>query len=117
MGRWRFLAIFLLAGVFGNLLSALNTHYDNSIGASGGIFGLVGAFAVAVYRLDGPIHAGLRRRLLAFLGVMVAADLTIGWLEPVVDNLAHAGGFIAGVALAFALQPRRRSAVDGARVV
>ena len=41
------------------------------------------------------------------LAFAVAADLTIGWLEPVVDNLAHAGGFVTGVVLAIVLVRRR----------
>lgn len=105
MGRWRFLAIFVLAGAAGNLLSALHARYDVAVGASAGIFGLVGAFVVAVWRLDGPIHATLRRRLLALLALTVTSDLAIGWLEPLVDNVAHAGGFIAGIALTSLLQP------------
>jgi membrane associated rhomboid family serine protease len=122
MGWWRFLAVFLVAGSLGNLLSALNVRYDVAVGASGGVFGLVGAFAVAVYQLDGPMYGMMRRRLLLLLALMVTVDLSIGWLEPQVDNLAHVGGFIAGVALAAGLRrpasarlhPRER-AVDFAR--
>jgi len=117
MGRWRFLVIFLVAGACGNLLSAWQAHYDVAVGASAGIFGLVGAFVVAVWRLDGPIHATLRRRLLTFLALAVVSDLTIGWLEPLIDNLAHAGGFLAGLGLAAVLWPRGRSAVDAAKPV
>ena len=124
MGWWRFLVLFFLAGALGNLLSAFNIRYDVAVGASGGIFGLVGAFVVAVYRLDGPMYAALRRRLLLLLALMVAVDLSIGWLEPRIDNLAHAGGFIAGLALAAVLyrptwthRHLRERAVDGARSV
>lgn len=108
MGRWRFLAVFFVAGMLGNFLSALNVHYDVAVGASGGIFGVVGAYAVAVYRLDGPMYAGVRKRLLLLLTLMVAGDFSIGWLEPQVDNLAHVGGFFAGVTLGMILyRPRR----------
>ena len=122
MGWWRFLMLFFVAGSLGNLLSAFNVRYDVAVGASGGIFGLVGAFAVAVYRLDGPMYAVMRRRLLLLLALMVAVDFSIGWLEPQVDNLAHAGGFIAGVALAAVLYrparthlPPRERTVDTTR--
>lgn len=103
MGWWRFLVLFLVAGSLGNLLSAFNIRYDVAVGASGGIFGLVGAFAVAVYRLDAPMYASVRRRLLLMLTLMVSADFSIGWLEPQIDNLAHVGGFLAGIALALVL--------------
>ena len=124
MGWWRLMVVFLVAGSLGNLLSAFDVRYDVAVGASGGIFGLVGAFAVAVYRLDGPMYAAIRRRLLLLLALMVAVDLSIGWLEPQIDNLAHAGGFVAGIVLAALLYRPLRThlhsrgrAVNAARTV
>ena len=108
MGRWRFLAIFLLAGVLGNLVSAFHAHYDVAIGASGGIFGVIGAFVVSVWRLRSPMYFALRRRLLLVLALMIASDFTIGGLEPQVDNLAHMGGLVAGILIASVLSPPRR---------
>jgi membrane associated rhomboid family serine protease len=108
MGRWRFLVIFLLAGVLGNLASAFQAHYDVAIGASGGIFGVIGAFVVSVWRLRSPMYFALRRRLLLVLALMVACDFTIGGLEPQVDNLAHIGGLVGGILIALVLSPPRR---------
>ncbi len=108
-GGWgRMLVIFFIGGALGNLLSATFAHYDLAVGASGGIFALLGAYGVAVYRLRGPAHIGLRKRLLIMLALMVAADLVIGGLEPQVDNLAHLGGFVAGIILGVLLPARRR---------
>jgi len=107
MGRWRLLVIFLLGGALGNLASAFVAHYDVAIGASGGIFAVIGAFGVGVWRLRSPMYIGLRRRLLLILMLMVASDFTIGGLEPQVDNLAHVGGFFSGILLAVVLWPRR----------
>ncbi|HTS16318.1 MAG TPA: rhomboid family intramembrane serine protease [Verrucomicrobiae bacterium] len=103
MGRWRMLVVFLVGGALGNLASASVAHYDVAIGASGGIFAVIGAFAVGVWRLQSPMYSALRRRLLFALVLMVAADFTIGGLEPQVDNLAHVGGFFAGILLAMVL--------------
>jgi len=111
-GRWRFVVIFLLAGAAANTMSAWIGHYDVSVGASGGIFGLIAAFAVGVFRLHSPVLLAARRRLLLILGLMLTADLTIGGLEPQVDNLAHAGGFVTGVILAFALFPHHQPNAD-----
>jgi membrane associated rhomboid family serine protease len=109
MGRWRLLVVFLLGGALGNLASAFVAHYDVAIGASGGIFAVIGAFGVGVWRLRSPMYIALRRRLLVILMLMVATDFTIGGLEPQVDNLAHVGGFFAGILLAVVLWPRRAS--------
>ncbi len=103
MGRWRMLVVFVAGGALGNLLSAWLARYDVAIGASGGIFAVVGAFAVGVWRLRSPMYVVLRRRMLVLVALMVAADFTIGGLEPQVDNLAHVGGFVAGILLALAL--------------
>jgi len=118
IGRWWLLAIFLVAGTLGNALSVWHAHYDVSIGASGGIFGVIGAFAVAAYQLRSPMYTTVRRRLLPLIALVVTCDLTIGWLEPQIDNLAHAGGFVAGVLLAIVLFPRHEPReVDGTRDV
>jgi membrane associated rhomboid family serine protease len=57
---------------------------------------------VEVYRLRGAIYARARQRLLLVLAGLAGVDFVVGWLEPQIDNLAHLGGFLAGVALALA---------------
>lgn len=113
LGRWRFVTIFLLAGAAGNAISVMMARYDLSVGASGGIFGAIGAFAVTVFRLNTPLYDTVRQRLLVLVLSLVACDLVIGALEPQVDNLAHAGGFIAGLALTTLLWPQRKQAASG----
>jgi len=108
MGRWRMVVVFLLGGALGNLLSASVAHYDVAIGASGGVFAVIGAFGVGVWRLRSPMYLFLRRRLLVVLALMVAADFAIGGLEPQVDNLAHVGGLVAGAMLAVVLGAMRK---------
>ncbi|MCS7048940.1 MAG: rhomboid family intramembrane serine protease [Verrucomicrobiae bacterium] len=107
--RWggtRVLVIFFGAGAAGNLLSAMSQRPDLAIGASAGIFGLLGAFSVAIAELKAPAYATLRASLLRVLFALVAVDLLVGWLEPLVDNLAHLGGFVAGVLIAWLTRPR-----------
>ena len=108
LGRWRMVLVFLVGGALGNLLSASVAHYELAIGASGGLFAVIGAFGVGVWRLRSPMYFSLRRRLLLVLVVMVAADFAIGGLEPQVDNLAHVGGLVAGAMLALVLGARRK---------
>ncbi len=98
-GWVRWLVIFFLGGALGNLLSAALARYELAIGASAGVFALLGAYTVAVSRLRTPPYAGLRPRLLGMLLMLIAADFLIGWREPQVDNLAHIGGFVAGIIL------------------
>ena len=100
-GGWRMLAVFILAGVLANVASAWIGGFDVSVGASGGIFGLVAAFGVAAYRLRAPVPAAVRRRLLGLTAAMVAADFVIGAVESQIDGVAHAGGFAVGLGVAW----------------
>ncbi|KAG6468175.1 hypothetical protein ZIOFF_072746 [Zingiber officinale] len=77
-------SIYLLSGIGGALLSALLLRNGISVGASGSLFGLLGAMAAA----------------LSILIVIVAINLGIG-LFPHVDNFAHIGGFLSGFLLGF----------------
>jgi membrane associated rhomboid family serine protease len=105
-GAGRMVAIFLGAGVAGNLASAWLSQFEVSVGASSGLFGLVSAFGVALYRWRSPVTTGMRRRLLLALALMVGVDATIGFLEPQIDNLAHLAGGGAGLLLAWGLTPK-----------
>jgi rhomboid protease GluP len=106
LGPWRFLAVYLVAGVAGNALSYMVTPPDVvSAGASGAILGVLGALggqrlrfaASARYRGWQVIAA-----LLAYLAVAVGA-------EPGVDTMAHLGGLAAGLVLGLLIPPPTRA--------
>jgi membrane associated rhomboid family serine protease len=71
-----------------------------SVGASGAIFGLMGAFVVAGRRLRYDIT-----QVLVLLGI----NLVFGFLQPGIDWRAHIGGLVVGalVAAIFVFAPRR----------
>lgn len=104
-GRARFLALFLVAGVVGATLSWLGGH-RLSIGASGAVFGLMGAPIVFGWRHRAELPAGLGDRLRKALLPWVGLNLFIGVLVPFIDNLAHLGGLVAGGAMALVLRNR-----------
>jgi rhomboid protease GluP len=115
-GHWRFLAIYLVSGIAGATFSYLLTR-GISAGASGAIFGIAGALAVffLVNRGRGPAAA---QGQLGSMVALLAINGVFGVLNPIVDNWAHAGGLIAGAALAAWLTPRYEPAIDptGSRV-
>ena len=100
VGHVAFLAIYLCAGLLGSVTSVLWHPLLVSAGASGAIFGVVGALAgyLVVQRDAVPraVLSNLSRSTLIFLGFNLYAGLTTAH----VDMSAHVGGFIAG--------PRRR---------
>ena len=102
-GRARFLSIYLLSGVAGNVMSYAFTP-NLSAGASTAIFGLVGAEMVFFYRQREKLGAFGQRRLINILSI-VAINLLIGVSSGAVDNFGHAGGFIGGILLGWLLCP------------
>jgi rhomboid protease GluP len=106
-GSPRFALIYIVSGLFGNVVSYVwGPPLVWSAGASGAIFGLVGA-DVAFFLINRKALGRLSQRQLVNLGILVAINLAIG-LAPNsgIDNLAHLGGLLAGFVLGLGLAPR-----------
>jgi rhomboid protease GluP len=102
----RFLLLYLLAGALGFYATVLwQGERAFSVGASGAIFGLIGAFIGALIIRRNP---GWQR---VFMSNLIMA-FALAYFVPNVDNSAHAGGFVAGLVLGVLLelerQPRKR---------
>jgi rhomboid protease GluP len=104
--RWAYLAVYTLCGLAGSLASVWWHPMEVGAGASGAIFGLVGAVAAALYLGRLPIHPEGRRRILNNLVLVAAVNLIFGFQSPIIDNSAHIGGLVAGLALGGALAPQ-----------
>ena len=102
-GRSRFLTIYLLSGVAGNVMSYAFTP-NLSAGASTAIFGLIGTQLAFFYRQRQMLGAFGQRRLINILSI-IAINLLIGVSSGAVDIFGHAGGFIGGVVLGWLLCP------------
>lgn len=102
-GKIKFLMIYVLSGFCGNVLSAyhdIHIHeFSVSAGASGAIFGIIGALLYVVIRNKGRVR-DISGRSLIF---MVALSLYFGFLNGGVDNYAHIGGLLSGFVLAVIL--------------
>jgi len=93
-GRRRSLAIYFVSGLAASFASAfLGTR--PSVGASGALFGLMGAVMVFFFRHGNSFYAR-NRRVGNFLIAWSLLQLWLGSLNPRVDNWAHLGGMLAG---------------------
>lgn len=114
LGRWKYLFLYVLTGLGGNLLSMLmdiktGTYYV-SAGASGAIFGVIGALIFIVIVNHGQLH-NLSGRGIIF---MAACSIYHGFSSTGVDNMAHIGGLLVGCMAASVLyrKPHRKSRTD-----
>jgi len=103
IGKWRFLALYLLSGLGGSVAVLLLNPSGGVLGASGAIFGLFGAFFVIQRGLGG--NSGQ-------LVVLIAINLAIGFFVPNISWQAHVGGLVVGSLVALIYMrtrgPRRR---------
>jgi rhomboid protease GluP len=103
-GPGRFLTIYLFSGLFGSLASyAFNDSL--AAGASGAIFGLIGALA-SFFLVHRERLGAYGRTRLANIAFLVAVNLFFGFTQTGIDNLAHIGGLLSGLALGWALVPQ-----------
>jgi membrane associated rhomboid family serine protease len=93
LGRIRYLALFLIAG-FGGSVGVLVIAPANTlaVGASGAIFGLLGAFFVIQRKFGGNLGQIIS---------VIVLNLAIGFLLPGIAWQAHVGGLVTGAAVAF----------------
>ncbi|AKJ12040.1 Rhomboid family protein [Streptomyces incarnatus] len=102
LGRARYLALYVVSGLAGSALTYLLAAPNQpSLGASGAIFGLFGATAVLMRRLNYDM-----RPLIALL--VINLIITFTWAN--IAWQAHIGGLVAGVVTGYAMvhAPRRR---------
>jgi membrane associated rhomboid family serine protease len=99
LGRGRFIALYLISAFGGSVAVLLLAPDSVVVGASGAIFGLMGAFVVIQRKMGGNAVQIL---------VVVALNFAIGFFVPNIAWQAHLGGLVAGAAIAFVyLQTRR----------
>lgn len=98
-GGKKFLIIYFLSALGGNIFSYLFKPTSISVGASGAIFGLLGAMLVFGIKERQKIGKEYAKNILETIGLNVLIGLTI----PNIDNFAHMGGLVIGFIMGFIL--------------
>lgn len=102
-GRSRYLSIYLLAGLIAGLASIAWNPGTWSVGASGAIFGVFGAFVAYLVHPATHVPRAIMRAHWVPTLLFVAFNLVVGAVQQGVDNAAHVGGLLAGCILGVAL--------------
>jgi len=93
LGRTRFVTLYMLAGIGGSVAFYLIAPAPSvAAGASGAIFGVMGAYVVLALRQHKPMGPVV---------ALIAINLVIGFADPNIGWQAHVGGLVVGAALAF----------------
>jgi membrane associated rhomboid family serine protease len=102
-GSARFVVLYLVTGLIGSLGSYAFSP-EPSAGASGAIFGLFGVMATFAFKYRKEIPETLSREIRRRVLPVIAINLVFGFsMRGIVDNYAHIGGLLGGVALALAV--------------
>lgn len=98
-GKKKYIIIYFFSALGSSGLSYLLAPRSLSVGASGAIFGLMGALLVFVLRNRKKLNKGIIGNLIA----VIAVNLYIGLTIPNIDNFGHIGGLIIGIIIAILL--------------
>jgi rhomboid protease GluP len=116
-GKVRFAIIYFVTGLCASFGSAMNLSVGGaSVGASGAIFGILGAFIFSIRRSQWrhePWTRGLTRQLV-FWGLL---NLAVGASFAFIDNTAHIAGLVSGLLLGLLLPHRVPPPPPGRHVI
>ena len=98
-GKFKYLFIYLVSAISGSLLSLVFTHNTISAGASGAIFGLLGAIIYFGHHYRTYLSSVIKSQIIP----IILLNLLLGFTLPGVDNAAHIGGLIGGMIAAMAM--------------
>lgn len=97
-GKARYTVIYFFAGLVSSFFSYKFSD-DVSVGASGAIFGLLGAALIFAIKMKDRVRKDFVMNILSVIGI----NLIIGFSIPNVDNFGHLGGLVGGIISSFFL--------------
>ena len=99
IGKYKFLAIYLVSAISGVLMSCIFNPNVVSAGASGAIFGLLGSLVYFGYHYRLYLGSVLKNQIIP----IIVLNLVLGFIIPGIDNAAHIGGLVGGYLATMAL--------------
>ena len=105
LGKFKFLIIYLAGGLMGSLFSITFNGNTASIGASGAIFGLMGALVYFGYHYRVYLGNVIKSQIIP----LIVFNLVLGFVMSGVDNSAHIGGLIGGTLATISLGIKDKS--------
>jgi len=113
-GAKRLITWYLLGVIGASLASSIWFPYGYSVGASGGVFALFGIALGAEWAHRPLVERGIREalgRVGGLLLINIALGFGVGFIGGGIDNSAHIGGLVTGLALGVLIPPTRAEAM------
>ena len=108
IGRFKFVFIYIISAIVGNLLSLVFSEANIvSVGASGAIFGLMGALLYFGYHYRLYLSEAIKTQIIP----VIVLNLLLGFMVSGVDNAAHIGGLIGGYLASMAIGIENKSKI------
>ena len=104
LGKGKYLAVYLLSGLGGSMLSIFFSN-GYSVGASGAIFGLMGALLYFGYHYRVYLDSVVKSQIIP----LIILNLLIGFTSTGIDNWAHIGGLVGGILATMAVGVKYKS--------
>ena len=104
LGKWKYLTVYLLSGLGASMLSIFFSN-SFSVGASGAIFGLMGALLYFGYHYRVYLDSVVKLQIIP----LIVLNLILGFTLSGIDNWAHIGGLVSGVLATMAVGVKYKS--------
>ena len=106
IGKWKFIFIYLVSSISASLMSLVFTESNIvSAGASGAIFGLMGALLYFGYHYRLYLNDAIKTQIIP----VIVFNLLIGFMISGIDNGAHIGGLVGGYLATMAIGIKNKS--------
>lgn len=105
IGKAKFLTVYLFSAITASLTSILFSGNIGSVGASGAIFGLMGALLYFGYHYRVYLGNVMRSQIIP----LIVLNLVLGFIMTGIDNAAHIGGLIGGTIMMISLGIKYKS--------
>lgn len=111
LGSLRFAVVYVLGAVGGGIVGGLWHHpLAPLVGGSGALFAMMGALVAWLLRQGGSPRGHMHLLAARQMAVMIAMNLLLGFLVPMVSNAAHLGGLATGFIVGWIASPAPRGA-------
>jgi membrane associated rhomboid family serine protease len=107
-GFSHFSIVFLFSGIIGSIFSLILMPNETSVGASGGIMGLIGFILIISINFKDNIPRNIIKSMLTT--IILVTIIGISAID-IIDNAAHGGGLIGGIIVGLIMIRRRKNMI------